>query len=461
MTTLDPATTASALRGVCEIHLPGDPGYDAARRPWNLSVDQRPAAVAVPATTQEVQDLVVAAAAAGLRVAPQNAGHGAAALAADGLDDVVVVRLSGLSDVSVDPDARTARIAGATTWGQVVAESSPHGLTALHGSSPSVAAIGYLLGGGISCYGRTHGLAANSLRGIDVVTADGALRHADATEHADLFWALRGAGANLGIVVAAEIDLIAQPDAHAGMMMWDREHAPAVVATWASWTRDLPESVTSSLRIMAFPPAPELPPFLSGRDLVVVDGVTLEDDDEATGLLEPLRALEPELDTFARIPALGVLDVHMDPPEPVPGIGDHAMLGPLEDDAVAAFLGVLGPGTRSGVTIAELRHLGGALARPHAAGGALSAVPGDYALLCLAMAPDAEAAAAGRAAAADVIRAMAPWTLPTRIPTFTEARSDPATMFDVATRERLTGVRDTFDPQRRLVANHPVAAERP
>ena len=454
------SATAAALRGLCEIHLPGDPGYDAARRPWNLSVDQRPAAVAVPATTREVQALVAAATASGLRVAPQNTGHGAAALAADGLDDVVVVRLSGLSDVSVDPVARTGRIAGATTWGQVVAESSPHGLTALHGSSPSVAAIGYLLGGGISCYGRAHGLAANSVRGIDVVTADGALLHADATEHADLFWALRGAGANLGVVVAVDIDLIAQPDAHAGMMMWDREHAPAVVAAWASWTRDLPESVTTTLRIMSFPPVPELPPFLSGRDLVVVDAVTLEDDDEATALLAPLRALGPELDTFARIPALGVLDVHMDPPEPVPGVGDHAMLGALEEDAVAALLGVLGPGTRSGVTIAELRHLGGALARPDTAGGALSAVPGDYALLCLTMAPDAEAAAAGRAAAADVVRTMAPWTLPSRIPTFTEARSDPATMFDAAARARLTGVRDTFDPQRRLVANHPVAGER-
>ncbi|MQW74745.1 FAD-binding protein [Nocardioides sp. dk4132] len=452
------SNTAAALRGLCEIHLPDDPGYDDARRPWNLSVDQRPAAVAVPSTTREVQALVAAATAAGLRIAPQNAGHGAAALAADGLDDVVVLRLSGLSDVSVDPDACTARIAGATTWGQVVAASSPHGLTALHGSAPSVAAIGYLLGGGISCYGRAHGLATNSVRGLDVVTADGALLHADATEHADLFWALRGAGANLGVVVAVEIDLIAQPDAHAGMMLWDREHAPAVVAAWASWTRDLPESVTSALRIMSFPPLPELPPFLRGRDLVVVDGVALEDDDRAAGLLAPLRALGPELDTFARIPALGVLDVHMDPPEPTPGVGDHAVLGPLEDDAVAAFLGVLGPGTSSGVTIAELRHLGGALARPDAAGGALSAVPGDYALICIAMAPDAGAAAAGRAAAADVVRAMAPWTLPTRIPTFTEARTDPTTMYDAAARERLTGLRDRFDPQRRLLANHPVAA---
>ena len=252
----------------------------------------------------------------------------------------MVVRLSGLSDVSVDAAARTARIAGATTWAEVVAESSPHGLTALHGSSPSVAAIGYLLGGGISCYGRAHGLAANSVRGIDVVTADGALWHTDATEHADLFWALRGAGANLGVVLAVEIDLIAQPDVHAGMMLWDREHAPGVVAAWASWTRALPESVTSALRIMSFPPLPELPPFLSGRDLVVVDGVALEDDERAAELLAPLRALDPELDTFARIPALGVLDVHMDPPEPVPGVGDHAVLGPLEDDAVAALLGV-------------------------------------------------------------------------------------------------------------------------
>ena len=108
---------------------------------------------------------------------------------------------------------------------------------------------------------------------------------------------------------------------------------------WAAWTREVPESVTTSLRVMSFPPLPELPPFLSGRQIVVIDGAVLEDDDRAAELLAPLRALAPEMDTFARIPAAGLTAVHMDPPAPAPAVADHAVLAELPEEAVAAYLG--------------------------------------------------------------------------------------------------------------------------
>lgn len=452
--TITTPSSAATLRGVCEVHLPGDPGYDVARQAWNLAVDQRPAAVAIPTTVDQVVSVVRAAAAVGLRVAPQSTGHGASPLAEQDLTDVVVVRLSTLTGVSVDPANRTAAVVGGTLWQDVVAAAAPYGLTALHGSAPDVSVAGYALSGGLSFYGRQHGVAANSIRSVDVVTAAGELVRADADAHPDLFWGLRGGGGNLGVVVGLEIDLLPYADVFAGMLLWDRERAPEVVRAWAAWTREAPESATTSLRVMSFPPLPELPPFLSGRDLVIIDGAILEGDDRAAEILAPLRTLAPEMDTFGRIPTSALLQVHMDPPAPTPSVGDHSVLGELTDEAVDAFLAQVGPGTTTGLMFTELRHLGGAFARPVEGGGVLSHVRGGYALLCVAVAPFPEAAVAGRAAAGGVIAAMAPWSQAAMVPTFSENRTDASTFFDGEDWARLVSLRASMDPAGVLVANH-------
>ncbi|WP_296605521.1 FAD-binding protein [Nocardioides sp.] len=452
-----PATPAEALRGLCagRVHLPGDPGYDAARTPWNLAVDQRPAAVAIPHSAEEVAEVVRAAVAAGLRVAPQSTGHGAGPLGEVALDDVVIVRLSELTGVTVDPGARTARVVGGTLWHDVVAAAAPHGLTAMHGSAGDVAVAGYALSGGLSFYGRTHGVAANSIRSVEVVTADGSLVRASASEQPELFWALRGGGGNLGVVVALEIDLLPYADVYAGMLLWPRDRAPEVVRAWAAWTDGVPESVTTSLRVMSFPPLPELPPFLSGRQLVVVDGAVLEGDERAAELLAPLRALEPEMDTFARIPATGLVAVHMDPPGPVPAVSDHAVLASLPEEAISAYLAEIGPGTTTSLMFAELRHLGGALGRPVPDGGAISHVDGAYALYCVAPAPSPEVAALGRADAVAMCAALEPWTTGGRLVTFTDGAVDISTGFG-ENWDRLRRARADVDPTRVFVANHGV-----
>ncbi|HYF73744.1 MAG TPA: FAD-binding oxidoreductase [Nocardioides sp.] len=455
--TTTPLSPADALRGLCDgrVHLPGDAGYDAARTPWNLAVDQRPAAVAVPHSADQVADIVRAAVAAGLRVAPQSTGHGAGPLGEAALDDVVIVRLSELTGVSVDAGARTARVLGGTLWQDVVAATTPHGLVPLHGSAGDVAVAGYALGGGVSFYGRAHGLAANSIRAAEVVTADGSLVRASAEENADLFWALRGGGGNLGVVVALEIDLLPYADVYAGMLLWPRDRAPEVVRAWAAWTAGVPESVTTSLRVMSFPPLPELPPFLSGRQLVVIDGAVLEDDDRAAELLAPLRALEPEMDTFARIPAAGMTAVHMDPPAPAPAVGDHVLLSGLPEEAIAAYLAEIGPGSTTSLLFAELRHLGGALGRPADGGGVCSHVDGAFALFCVAMAPFPEAAERGSADALAMCEAMAPWSTGGRLLNFTDHRTDVATGYGEQW-ERLRAVCAAVDPDGVFVANHSV-----
>ncbi|MDN4171434.1 PIG-L family deacetylase [Nocardioides sp. SOB77] len=453
----DPAAILRAHLGSsdCELHLPGDPGYDAARTPWNLAAQQRPAAVAVPRSVPQVRAAVTAAVAAGLRVAPQSTGHGAAALAETSLGDTVVVRLSELTGVTVDAATRTARVVGGTLWQDVAVAAAEHGLAALHGSAPDVAVAGYALGGGLSFYGRRHGLAASSITAVELVTADGSLLRASAEENPELFWAVRGGGGNLGVVVAIELALLELRDVHAGMLLWDREHAPEVVRAWASWTRTVPESVTTSLRVMSFPPLPELPPFLSGRDLVVIDGAVLEEDERAAELLAPLRALAPEMDTFGRIPAPALLGVHMDPPGPSPAVSDHAVLDALPDAAVEELLRVVGPGTRTGLTFAELRHLGGALARPAPGGGALASLPGAYALFCVAMAPTPAAAEAGYAAAGSVVAALAPWSSDRCVLNFAERRvADTSTAFEPGVADRVRAVRAAVDPAGVFRANH-------
>ncbi|MFC6011361.1 FAD-binding protein [Nocardia lasii] len=442
----------AALRGLDVVYFPGDAGYDQHRAPWNVAVDQRPAAVAVPRSVEDVIEVVSRAAALGLRIAPQSTGHAASTLADADFARVVLLRLHELTGVTVDPTARTARVTGGTLWRDVIAAAAPHGLTALHGSAGDVAVAGFVLGGGLSFYGREKGLASSAVRAIELVTADGSFVRATAEDHPDLFWAVRGGGGNFGVVVALELDLLDLADVYAGMLLWDIEHAPNVVAAWADWTRSLPESVTTSLRLMRFPPVPELPPFLSGRSLVVIDGAVLESDSRAAELLAPLRALSPELDTFTRIPTLALLDVHMDPPFPTPVASDHAMFDHLPAEAIAALLAVAGPGVETPLMFAGFRHLGGALARPQDA--ALSHLPGDYALYAVCVTPTPELFAMGERITEGVVAALRPWANDRVFGNFAERPGLASKAFTPAEWQRLHHIRDTYDPKRTWLSNH-------
>ncbi len=449
---------AASLRGLCggRVHLPGDPGYDAVRVPWNVAVDQRPAAVAVPHDADEVVALVRAAVAAGLRVAPQSTGHNAGPLAEQPLDHTVIVALSEMTGVHIDAEHRSARVIGGTLWRDVVEAAAAHGLAALHGSSPDVAVAGYTLGGGLSWYARQHGLATNHLTAVEIVTADGALVRADAEHHPDLFWAVRGGNGNFGLVTALEFGLLPLTDVYGGMLLWELAAAPQVLRAWAEWTRDLPESVTTSIRLMSFPPMPDLPPFLSGRRLVVIDGAILEDDETAGELLAGLRALAPEMDTFARMPVAGLIDIHMDPPGPTPAVSSHAMIESVPEEAIAALLAEVGPDAETSLLFAELRHLGGALSRPDPEGGALSHLASDYALFCIAIAPVPEAAEQGLVDAGRVAVALAPWSIDAHYLSFSEERVSTMTGFPLESRDRLRQIRAGIDPLGVFAANHEI-----
>lgn len=179
MSVITPSHLGDALRGALghldgDLQLPGHPGWDAARASWNLAVDQHPVAVVHAGSAADVAATVLAASRLGLQVAAQATGHAAAVL--DDLDNTILVRTDRLGGVEIDPAAMIARVGAGVRWGQVSEAAARHGLAALAGSSPDVGVVGYTLGGGLGWLSRSHGLAANSVTAIELVTADGRAR---------------------------------------------------------------------------------------------------------------------------------------------------------------------------------------------------------------------------------------------------------------------------------------------
>ena len=448
----DVAVLRESLAGA--VVLPDDAGWDAARQAWNLAADQRPALVALPEGAADVQALVDFARTRGLRVAMQGTGHNAVPMGP--LDDTMLIKTERMRGVEIDERNCIARVEAGALWIDVTAPASEAGLAPLAGSSPDVGVVGYTLGGGLSWLGRKYGLAANRLLSAEVVTADGRLVHASRHENPDLFWALRGGGGNFGAVVAIEFELIPMRQVHAGMMLFPWERAREVLQAWREWTAAVPDSVTTSARIMQLPPLPELPEFLRGRGVVIIDGAVVEKSDRAAELLAPLRALGPEIDTFADIPPVGLSRIHMDPEEPMPGISDSMMLDGLSAETVDRLVDAAGPGSGSPLLMVELRHLGGALGRY--AGGALSRFDGEYLYFAAGIPMDPAVVAALEAHFAIVGSALAPQSSGRHYLNFAEHKVDPVAFYGEETYARLREVKAEVDPLEIFRGNHEIPA---
>jgi UDP-N-acetylenolpyruvoylglucosamine reductase len=443
------AALRHAIRG--SVLTPGDDGWDEARTPWNLAVDQHPAVIAVPANSADVQAVVRFATANGLRIAPQGTGHGAAALG--DLSDAVLVRMTELRDVEIDAEARQARAGAGAVWEDVVNPAAGHGLVALHGSSPDVGVAGYTLGGGVGWLARKHGLAANSVTAIEVVTADGEFHRVDHTHERDLFFALRGGGGNFGIVTALEFTLFPLEQVFAGWMIWPWEQSERVLSAWRDWTETTPDEITSVGRILQLPNVEMIPEPLRGRDLVVVEIAYQGDEASGRELLEPLLRLEPEMSTLATMPAAGLVRLHADPEGKTPGIGDGVMLGSLPDDAIAAAVDVAGPGSGSPFISFEIRQLGGALGRRAEGAGAASHLEGAFGVFFVGLPFTPELARALESHVELVEEALAPWKSRQTYFNFAERAVDSESLYAGSTHDRLREIRERFDPCELFRAN--------
>ena len=432
----------------------GHPSWEQARQPWNLAVEQRPAAVALPRSPQDVAALVEFARGRGLRVAPQATGHGASSLGS--LQGSLLIKTSRMRAVQIHADARTARAEAGTLWMDVTAPASEHRLAALAGSAPDVGVIGYTLGGGLSWLARHYGLAANSVRRAEVVTADGRLLDVDAEHEPDLFWALRGGGGSYAIVTALEFELYPIAEVYAGAFFWPLEQAPKLLYAWSEWLQKIPDQVTSVGRLLRIPPTPELPPELRGRNLVAIEAACVGGREQGETLFAPLRALSPEIDTFATISPHALGRLHMDPPMPVPAFGDGMLLSELPAAAIDELLDVAGAYADSPLLCVDIRHLGGAAAGERFTAGAVLSLDAEFALFAVGIAPDGESRRLVQDHVEALQHALGRWDARRTYLNFAERPRLASDLFGELVHKRLREVKATYDPDNLIQVNHPV-----
>ncbi|HVG68426.1 MAG TPA: BBE domain-containing protein, partial [Gaiellales bacterium] len=301
----------------------------------------------------------------------------------------------------------------------------------------------------------TRGLQANSVTAIELVTADGRPRRVDAENEPDLFWALRGGGGNFGVVTAIEFSLFEITSVYAGMMLWPIERATEVLEAYSRWTETADEDVTSTGRLLNLPPIPDIPEPFRGRSFVGIEAVFLGGQQVGEPSLAEIRALEPELDTFADIPMPALSQMHMDPEHPVPGVGDGMLLEEFGPEAISALVGLTGPGTNSPLLSVEIRHIGGAVARESDSHGVLASIEAPFALfgVGIPMTPEMRAAIEGTL---DGMRlSMAPYIASQAYFNFSERAADPANFYGAAERyARLCEIKSMVDPDGMFRANH-------
>lgn len=428
--------------------LPGDEGYDDERTGFELSVDHRPDVIVGATNAADVTAAVRFAADHDLPAAVLATGHAAVSSATEG----VFVTTRRMTGVRIDPDAGTARVEAGARWSEVLEAAGAHGLAPLSGSSTNVGAIGYLLGGGLGLLSRRYGNASDHVRSLELVTADGELRQVSADEHEDLFWGVRGSRGNLGVVTSAEIELFSIAELYGGGLYFDGADLREVLTAYLAWTRGVPDEVTSSVMLVNFPDLPFLPEPLRGRFVVHVRLAYLGNEEDGDRLFQPLREVaQPLMDTVAVLPYTQVGTIHGDPSEPMAGVASTAMLKDLDAEAIDTFIRLAGPEAQAPY-VAELRHLGGALARPAESPSAVGYYPDAAFNLFLAsmVQPGTEptdlAAVQGK-----VVEALKPWLVDSFAPNFlggqyaTPDRIRAA--YSADDYERLRSLKTKYDPR--------------
>ncbi|MCG5481741.1 MAG: FAD-binding oxidoreductase [Ensifer alkalisoli] len=279
--------------------------YDIARAVWNGAIDRRPYLIAQCIGAADVVAAVRFARDHGLEIAIRGGGHNVAGTAV--CNDGIVIDLSAMRGVRVDPDHRRAWVQGGALWGDVDHETQAHGLATTGGIVSHTGVAGLTLGGGVGWLMRKHGLTVDNLISVDVVTADGELLRVSEDEHPDLFWALRGGGGNFGVATAFEFRLHSVgPTVLAGPILWDATEAGEVLRFYRDFIRDAPDELGTVVRFGAAPPLPAIPEDMHWHPVLMVGSCyagPIEDGEQA---LRPLRAFRtPILDLVGPMPYAG------------------------------------------------------------------------------------------------------------------------------------------------------------
>jgi FAD/FMN-containing dehydrogenase len=289
-----------SLRG--PLLMSGDEGYEEARSVWNGMIDRRPALIARCTGTADVLQAVRFASDNGLLVSVHGGGHNAAGFAV--IDDGLMIDLSLMKGVYVDPQARTARTEGGVTWGDLDHETQPFGLAAPGGLISTTGIAGLTLGGGFGWLRRKYGLSCDNLIAADVVTADGQLHRTSETENADLFWALRGGGGNFGVVTSFEFSLHpVGPMVMAAILFYPFEAVRQVFGGWRDFVATAPDEISTNAFIWSIPPTEDWPVEMHWQPFVGVSAMYVGSVEEGQQALQPLRELaEPLADASQPMP---------------------------------------------------------------------------------------------------------------------------------------------------------------
>jgi FAD/FMN-containing dehydrogenase len=351
----------TSLRGA--VLDPSHPEYDEARRVWNGLIDRRPAAIARCADTDDVMQAVRIARAYRPPLSIRGGGHQVAGSAV--CDDGLVIDLSAMRGVEVDPGRRTARAEGGATWGDMDRATQHYGLATPGGEVSTTGIAGFTLGGGMALTMRAYGLACDNLRSLEIVTGDGELRTVSRGEHADLFWAARGGGRGIGVVTSFEFDLHPLgPEVGAVTVFYPYDDAANIMRAWNELAPSFPDSVTPQLILWSVPADPTIDAALHGQKAVVAIGLYAGPAGEAEAVLAPLRALGTPLVDLSG--TADYLDVQSSVDALFPTGGRYFMkshgMDTLEDDAVDALL-AWDAARPTPESLVVLRTLGGAVSR--------------------------------------------------------------------------------------------------
>jgi hypothetical protein len=353
---------ALAERVSGRLHTPDDPDWAATVVPWRVNIAQRPVAVLDAHDSHDVVAALKWAGAHEVPVTTQTTGHGATAV--DGVspaDGALVVRCTGLTDVEIDLERRTAWVGAGVRAGDLLAALDGTGFTFLCGSNPSPTVVGMTVTGGLSWFGRAFGAGADSIRTVELVDGLGRLRRIGPDE-AEHFWAVRGAGGDFGVVTRLEIALHPAAQVYGGRLVWPVEQTAEVLAAFRTVTATAPRELSVWFQVQHFPDVPFLPEEIRGRSFAAVAYTFLGAEATAQARLAPLAGVPGLLlNTSGPVPIADLGHVAAEPVDPTPAIEYARLLTGLDDATAAALVDEVGTRGGTPLTIIQLRHLGGAL----------------------------------------------------------------------------------------------------
>ncbi|WP_158887405.1 FAD-binding oxidoreductase [Amycolatopsis anabasis] len=368
----------TAVRG--PVFRPGDDGFDEERAGFQTAFGHRPAVIVGALDAADVQAAVRYAGSRGLPVAVQLTGHGLSVANEGG----VLISTRRMTGVRIDADRGTAWVEAGVRAERLIDAAAKHGLAPLSGSSPHVGVVSYTLSGGLGLMARQYGYAADHVRALDVVTADGELRQVTAEAEPDLFWALRGGRDNFGVVTGLEVGLVPVTRLYGGEVAFDgATDAAEILNAYREWTTTLPDEMTTSVSLLPFPDAPWAPEPLRGKYAVAVRVVYTGDPAEGERLVAPLRAIAPALvDSVRELPFTESASIYHDPTTPHGYLGNSALLTELDPAVPQRIVDISGPSAPV-PCIVEVRHLGGAVSREPAVPNAVGRREARYILRVL------------------------------------------------------------------------------